>query len=97
MFVLHKFLLEIVLRSVGLLAGLAIWLAVWVRYVAADKKNWTDLYALHAWSLDGRDWHVATYPPHLNSSIATAAVSKPMPSLPWSKTVEWANGTRYVT
>lgn len=40
----------------------------------------TDLYGLHAFSIDGARWRVATD-------------TKGMPVLPWSKNVTWSNGS----
>jgi len=47
--------------------------------------NMTDLYGMHAYSIDGANWTVATD-------------TQGMPALPWSKHVKWSNGsTTYVS
>jgi len=45
------------------------------------RDNFTDNYAMHAWSEDGETWTVSTNP------------TTGLPSLPWSKNVLWRNGS----
>ena len=49
--------------------------------------SWPDNYGLHAYSMDGSNWRVALGPPASNASASG------LPILPWSKHVDWSNGS----